>query len=260
MGSASQVLKDNGEIHVALKIEQGGQRAQDIIAWKLSWKAAELAAAAGLLLTRLDPFEVRYFMPILMKAYSPYASFIDMMCLFLFTTNYLQEDYDVSSYRGADKSFYVGTKPDKYIFAFPNENIQLERHLQLCYRHELRIVLDDEVLEKSQHSASALLDSDIILDIARGVVDDGVHVDVPMRARIDPKPGKNTDHFPLLVYLLVYGGERTPLTRINADKIRERLEDAVEAHLGFEVAKRGRLVSNAFPYRALEQLMRDYSC
>jgi Domain of unknown function (DUF2431) len=59
LASAGQVLKKNGEIQVALRTEQGGSRAQDVVAWRGSWKAAELAADAGLLLIRIDPFQVR---------------------------------------------------------------------------------------------------------------------------------------------------------------------------------------------------------
>lgn len=59
LASASQVLKQDGEIHVALRYEQGGSRSKDLTEWRLSWKASELAADIGLLLSRIDPFEVR---------------------------------------------------------------------------------------------------------------------------------------------------------------------------------------------------------
>jgi Domain of unknown function (DUF2431) len=61
LASAGQVLRrEGGEIQVALRTEQGGARAQDITEWKLGWKASELATDAGLLLSRLDPFQVRH--------------------------------------------------------------------------------------------------------------------------------------------------------------------------------------------------------
>lgn len=60
LASAGQVLKrEGGEIQVALRAEQGGARAQDLTEWKRGWKASELATDAGLLLSRLDPFQVR---------------------------------------------------------------------------------------------------------------------------------------------------------------------------------------------------------
>jgi hypothetical protein len=71
--SARRLIKDDGEIYVALKEEQGGAQAKDLSEWRLSWVASQLAAEAGLLLKRLDPFEVsvnfkfqRFFQPLTM--------------------------------------------------------------------------------------------------------------------------------------------------------------------------------------------------
>ncbi|CAB9519714.1 Domain of unknown function (DUF2431) [Seminavis robusta] len=227
LASASQVLKQNGgEIQVALRSEQGGAHSEDLVAWKTSWKAAELAVDAGLMLRRLDPFV---------------------------------PTYDVSSYRGADKKFHLGVKPERYIFTFPNGR-PIDRDLQICYRHELRIMLDPACLDASPYPKDALLNDDsIVLDIARSVAPEGVHVEIPIRTQITPTPGKNTAHCPLLVFLLVYGGDSIPLQRMEADSIRERLEEAVKTRLGFPLAKPGRLVSKPFPYVLLRKLVRDYS-
>lgn len=247
LASAKQVLKQpqhnnnnstdgGGEIQVALRREQGGARAQDLTEWRLSWQAAELAANTGLLLSRVDPFEA---------------------------------DYDVSSYRGADRGFQVGENPERYIFTFPpnsssdtgnnsGEGGGVDRELQLCYRHELRLYLEPDKVAASVHSEEALLDDDIVFDIAREIAPEGVHVEIPMKTRIDPTPGKHT-HVPLLVFLMVYSGENIPLPRPEADEIRQRLEQTITARLGFEIAKSGRLVSKAFPYPVLERLIWDYS-
>ena len=175
--------------------------------------------------------------------------------------------YDVSSYRGSDRHFYVGENPERYIFTFPPPNTitgadkkkkkncaVINRELQLCYRHELRLYLAPDKLAASGYSEKALLDDDVIYDIAREVAPPGVHVEIPMRNRI-----RTQAHVPLLVFLLVYCGESIPLTRPEADEIRQRLEDAVTARLGFEIAKPGRLVSKSFPYPVLERLIWDYS-
>lgn len=166
----------------------------------------------------------------------------------------------MSSYRGADRCFYVGMNPDRYIFAFPYGH-KVEPNLQVCYRHELRIALEPARLDKSPYSEDALLNESIILDLARDVATDGVHVEIPMRTKISPNvgSGKYTSHVPLLVYLLVYGGQGFPLTRMDADKIRERLEETIQTQLGFQIVKPGRLVSKPFPYPALGRLIRDYS-
>ena len=243
--SAKQVLKrpqhDNhidsggGEVQIALRREQGGARAKDLTEWRLSWQAAELAAMKGLLLSRVDPFEA---------------------------------DYDVSSYRGADRGFQVGENPERYIFTFPpqtrSDNINsggegtVDRGLQLCYRHELRLSLEPDKVAASVYSEEALLDDNIVFDIAREIAPEGVHVEIPARTRINPTSGKHT-HAPLLVFLMVYGGENIPLTRPEADEIRQRLEQTITARLGFEIAKPGRLVSKSFPYPILERLIWDYS-
>jgi hypothetical protein len=166
--------------------------------------------------------------------------------------------YDLSAYRGGDKPFHVGARPERYIFTLPNGK-PIERNLQLCYRHELRIMLEPECLDSSPYTPDELLNDDsIVLKLARAVAPEGVYVDIPKRTRINPTPGKNTEHVPLLVYLLVYGGEAIPLKRMDADFIRHRLEDAVKALLGFPVAKPGRLVSKPFPYPLLEKLIREY--
>lgn len=61
MGSASQVLEPKGGlIQVALCEGQGGATASCEREWKQSWMAALYAAEHGLLLRRVEPFEVNY--------------------------------------------------------------------------------------------------------------------------------------------------------------------------------------------------------
>lgn len=223
--SASQVLDRQGEIHIALKSEQGGVHAKDMTDWKLSWMVSEYAVQHGLLLRHVEPFE---------------------------------EEYNKSCYRGQDKSFHVGSQPQRFIFTFPNGQ-SVDRSLHLCYRHELRIKLHPENVAKSSWSADQLLKDDIVLNLAREIVPEGIHVEIPMKTRFEAMPGKHTANAPLLIYLLVYGGESIPLTRVAADNIREKLEQAIMERLGFELAKPGRLVSKPFPYSILSKLIRDYS-
>jgi hypothetical protein len=165
----------------------------------------------------------------------------------------------VSSYRGRDKLFHVGDNPERYIFTFLPHPTPIDRNLQLCYRHEIRIQLDPKHRKTSPYSEKELLSSDIVLELARQVAPEGVSVQIPARAKVTPKPGKHTTHHSLLVFLMVYGGEQRPLTRSDADQIRARLEEITIQKLGFPLAKRGRMVSKPFPYPALENLVREHN-
>lgn len=115
-------------------------------------------------------------------------------------------------------------------------------------------------MEASPHSAQTLLDGDVVLDLARKVAPKGVHVAVPARAEVVPQqPGKSTAGSPLLVFLVVYGGEHIPLTRSVANKIRADLEEATKRKLGFPLAKEGRSVSKPFPYSAFTHLLEKHT-
>ena len=121
-------------------------------------------------------------------------------------------------------------------------------------------MMDEDCLATSQYTEEALLNSDIVLNLARKIAPEGVSVDVPAKAKVIPQPGgKITNNCSLLVFLLVYGGERRPLTRLDADEIRALLEDAATNELQFPIAKRGRMVSKPFPFTALEHLIREHN-
>ena len=77
---------------------------------------------------------------------------------------------------------------------------------------------------------------------------------VPMHDIIERQSSGKSD---LLVFLMVYSGASIPLTRAVADKIRANLEDSMSTELGFDVAKRNRMVSKAFPFPLLDYLMAE---
>jgi hypothetical protein len=56
--SSTQVLKSDGHVHVALMNHQGGAFAATMQEWKQSWMPAQYAGNYGLLLIRVEPFEV----------------------------------------------------------------------------------------------------------------------------------------------------------------------------------------------------------
>jgi hypothetical protein len=53
-----RILTPNGHVVTALMNHQGGAFASNIQEWKQSWLPAQYAAKCGLLLTRVEPFEV----------------------------------------------------------------------------------------------------------------------------------------------------------------------------------------------------------
>lgn len=59
--SASEILAEDGEIHVALCEKQGGTTCSSMVEWRQSWMAVEFAAECGLLLLDVSPFLVSGF-------------------------------------------------------------------------------------------------------------------------------------------------------------------------------------------------------
>jgi hypothetical protein len=218
--SASAVLRANGEIHVPLCVGQGGQEATSVRQWRQSWMASLYAAEHGLILRNVEPFRV---------------------------------EYSLSSYRGVDRPFAVGTDPLNYVFTLPN-SIPVAEHLQVSCRHELRIPLEPESLQSCRYSLQELTETKVITKLAADLAPQGVRVSVPLWDifTLDHSP------VPLLVFLLVYSGETMPLTRLVADEIRAKLETATFERLGLPVAKRNRMVSKPFPYPLLDVLIAEY--
>lgn len=122
-------------------------------------------------------------------------------------------------------------------------------------------MMDPACLEASPYTEEDLLENDLVLQLASKVAPEGVSVDVPARAKVVPvpQPGKASTQYPLLVFLLVYGGERRPLTRLAADNIRAQLEETAMKDLLFPLAKRGRMVSKPFPHTVLNQLIKEHN-
>jgi hypothetical protein len=59
--SASQVLAQSGQVHVALFDHQGSAYPANLSEWKSSWIPSKLAAEHNLLLMDVYPFEVRAY-------------------------------------------------------------------------------------------------------------------------------------------------------------------------------------------------------
>ena len=234
--------KRSGEIHVTLCHGQGGTEASSVREWRQSWMASMFAAEHGLLLKQLQTFTV---------------------------------EYDLSSHRGADRAFSVGTnEPLTYVFGFPCDSGAIDRHLQVACRHELRLELpldlskdhdnnnkDDEKESACNnhypYSTEELINGNLIPEMVQQVVAQfpGIRAETPLRDLITTaRSGR-----PLLVFLIVYAGEAKPLTRSEADRIRETLEQTAMDALGLNIAKKDRMVSKPFPYPLLNTLIEEYS-
>ena len=221
--SATSVLKPDGEIHVALCDGQGGMPASTLDEWKQSWQPAVFAANHRLLLSRLDPYE---------------------------------PEYTLSSHRGVDRGFKVGDCPKLFVFRFPNGK-KVGRDLQISYRHELRILLHQELLNESPTSFDAIVHGDAVFNLANEYIPEGVHFEIPARDLITPEEFKG-GRVPLAVFLLTYSGASVPLSREHADNVRSKIEDAIVERWKLRIAKAGRLVSKPYPCNLIDKLIKDY--
>lgn len=194
---------------MALCQGQGGSPSRTTEEFRQSWKAAQYAAEHGLMLRNVV---------------TPYVI-----------------QYDLSSHRGVDRTFPVGEKPELYIFDFPNGDLVHTKY-QMCCRHELHILLDDKFFKKEQD----IVCGDAIPRIIQGVVPEGIRVEVPLRRVLSPS--ESDEENTVVVFLVVYCGERIPLCRGFADECRAKVEQAVDNHMKLRENRAGRIVSRLFPY------------
>lgn len=221
--SASRVLSTDGEIRVALCDRQGGIPAETLQEWRQSWMPAMYAAESNLMLARLEPYE---------------------------------PDYGLSSHRGVDRPFFIGDNPQRYTFKFSNGEV-VDEELQLSCRHELRVMLHPDKLEKSSKTFEEIVNGDAVLEIGKEFIPEGIRFEIPARHLLTPYELKGT-HVPLAVFLLNYSGERIPLRRHDADAIRDSIEKEITRQWGLDIAKAGRLVSRPYPYPLLSRLIKEY--
>lgn len=218
------MLTPSGEIHVALRDDQGGVTAASMEEWRMSWMAPEFAALHNLLLIDMIPFKVTY---------------------------------DLSSYRGRDKNFSA-KDPIMYIFSKPRESprriFAVDPKLQLCCRHELHIDLTQIQSQKiSIHTEDDIVSGNAVAKLVQSVVPSGVHVEVPIRKFVKAH-GPNGDAR-IAVFLIVYCGESIPLTRHLADECRKLVEGKVMTCMALRMNRAGRMVSRPFPHPLLQHLI-----
>ena len=97
------------------------------------------------------------------------------------------------------------------------------------------------------------MDGDIVLEFVRDLVPSSIRVEVPIRNVLS---SSETGGCPeMIVFLIVYCGEKRPLTRVLADSYRDKLEFEIAKYLRLRENRKGRLVSRPFPYPLLQQLI-----
>ena len=167
-------------------------------------------------------------------------------CIFII----FQPVYDLSSRRGVDRPFQVGTSPKLYKFSFPH-SVRVDQSLQLCCRHELHVVLP---INKGEFTTEGLVHGDQVLYFCRRLVPDSIRVEVPIRRVFTAPAGAE-----MVVFLICYCGEQMQLTRATADSYRDILEAEISKHVTLRENRKGRLVSRPFPYPLLQQVIAEYN-
>jgi hypothetical protein len=247
--SASQVLEKKGEICIALCQGQGGFPSRSLTEWRQSWLVVAYAAEHGLLLHKLESYQLQY---------TP------------------------SSYRGVDRPWKKRGDNQLYTFRFPSNRYNnytsffvVDESLQLSCRHELRVMLHPDKLRNCPVSRSDILNGDAVYELARKrhVMPEGIELQIAARYFFTPDDQENEDYHhhqqqqqqrhhyvPLAVFLMNYSGISQPITRQLADDIRAQLELAVQEIWHLDVAQAGRLVSRPYPRHLLPTLIKKYNC
>jgi hypothetical protein len=129
--------------------------------------------------------------------------------------------------------------------------VRVDRSLQLCCRHELHVILP---ISEGAFTTKGLVHGDQVLNFCKGLVPDGIRVEVPIRRVLSPPGGLE-----MIVFLICYCGEQLQLTRAAADSYRDTLEAKISQHVTLRENRKGRLVSRPFPYPLLHQLIAGHS-
>ena len=231
--SAKHLSSDDGEIHVALCMGQGGCTASSARDWRTSWKVSSLASEENLLLKQV----------------------------YALSSNII--NYQTSSFRARDQQFHVGSVPKLYIFG--SKFTHIPRPLQICYRHQLRFILQCQPTKEKVDTMQCELEK-IIRNIE--AIPQGVRVEIHRLKYFeinDFKPhSKDKSNIPnmspiwVISYAIVYCGESQPITRKEADSYRMNLlqffddyfskNNTDQFNLRRMPSRQDQIISKSFPY------------
>ena len=139
-----------------------------------------------------------------------------------------------------------------HVFLKPDQDdvITVPENIQLCCRHELHLVIPDKGGVSSVCALDQILAGDSVKNILQSTcVPDGIRVEVPSRQILEIRETYEVER--IAVFLVVYCGERSPVTRQMADDWREKAERELAKYVPLRENRRGRTVSRPFPYPAL---------
>lgn len=160
-----------------------------------------------------------------------------------------------------DRGFRIGSQPEMYKFVKPAQcvspKIMVPWEFQLCCRHELHVVLPSSSEISGErtngYSEKEILREDFIANIIRTTLPEGITVKIPQYDVIETKSSDKI--YRMAIFLVVYNGESTPITREEADKYREKTEIVVSSVIPLRANRMGRPVSKPFPSSLLEGLL-----
>jgi len=225
--SASEILSEDGEVHITLVQSQGGFNARTLADYRDSWTPSFYAATHNLLLANVKTFEVTY---------------------------------NLSSHRGVDRGFAIGSEPQTFVFVKTKsmKEFKIPRENQLCCRHELHIVMPDDVQDHDEFLEikwADIMTGDAVQRIIQKVVPEGIRVEVPSRNILDKKDTKYKSN--MAVFLVLYCGESKAITRVEADSYRKSAEMEIEKYVPLRDNRKGRMVSRPFPHYLLGSILEE---
>jgi hypothetical protein len=213
-----RILTPNGHVVTALMNHQGGAFASNIQEWKQSWLPAQYAAKCGLLLTRVEPFE---------------------------------PTYQLSSYRGEDRTFDIRGEPQLYLFANTlggsDSNSRAHEDVQLFCHFNIYLHYKDK---EEADVCSGIETCNRLQNHVSGQLPHGWRGQVSFVKQMTSNDGGC-----IVVYKICFFGEFMPLIQSKADEYRILVQDSMVADNLPLLLRPKWTISNAYPSSLLSSIL-----
>lgn len=134
----------------------------------------------------------------------------------------------------------------------PREGLGVLEDYQLCCRHELHVTLP----QTDVSSEEKVLSSEDICKAIQESLPDGIICDVLLTDILGTeKTGLEAE---VTIFMIIYRGTKTPITRDVADAYRSRTEEVLSEVCSLRQNKLGRTISKPIPYFTLKHLLSDF--